>query len=99
MSILGVIVRTRPELAADLGRALAAEAGVEVAADPGDGRLILVIEDAGAETAASTLGRIAQWPQVMSTSLVYEYSGDRDAGEVDGYDAWRSSLGSLKGNP
>lgn len=100
MSILGVIVRTRPAAADELAQGLAALAGVEVAANPGDGRLILVIEDAGATTAAATLGEIAQWPAVMSTSLVYEYSGSAspaDAG-VTGYDAWRSSLKTLGGS-
>jgi nitrate reductase NapAB chaperone NapD len=50
---------------------------VEVA-DPAaapDGRLVIVIEDSAGSSAAATLGAIALWPEVLNTSLVYEYSG------------------------
>ena len=96
MSILGVIVRSRAADAAALRERLAALPGVDVALDPGDGRLILVMEDAAGGTAAARLGEIALWPTVINTSLVYEYSGpdlpDAQAGVAD-YSDWRSSLG------
>jgi hypothetical protein len=47
-------------------------------ADPAaapDGRVVIVIEDSAGSTAAATLGAIALWPEVLNTSLVYEYSG------------------------
>ena len=74
MSILGVIVRTRPadrEAVADQLRALP---GTDLAIDPGDGRMVLVIEDAATQSAAETLAQIALWPKVLNTSLVYEHS-------------------------
>lgn len=105
MSILGVVVRVR-RTDLDAARArLRGAAGVELAADPDDGRLILLVEDArvgdGVCGAADTLARIAGWPEVLNTSLVYEYSGpdsppaearDRTADRLD-YRAWRG-LGS-----
>ena len=95
MSILGVIVRSRAADAAALRERLAALSGVEIALDPGDGRLILVIEDAPGRAAAASLAEIALWPLVINTSLVYEYSGadiDDEAADVHDYTEWRSSL-------
>lgn len=104
MSILGAIVRVRPPLQALVKPRLAACPGVDVALDPGDGRLILVIEDARADdgtphAAAATLAAIASWPEMLSTSLVYEYSGPDapppEGAGVDDYRAWRGSLKDL----
>jgi nitrate reductase NapD len=97
MSILGVVLRALPQHRDTISQRLQGLAGVEVAAEPGDGRWVLVIEDvAGAEmTAAATLGQIATWPDVLGTSLVYEYSGPDapapGAAPID-YRAWRESL-------
>ena len=77
MSILGVIVRCRPEQAGAVAERLTGLPGVELARDasPGDGRWVVVIEDVDGHTAAAQLGAIALWPDVLGTSLVYEYSG------------------------
>ncbi len=100
MSILGAVVRVRPQhLDAVLPRA-AALPGVDVALNPGDGRLVMVLEDAEVEgvvhSAAATLAAIALWPEVLGTSLVYEYSGPdappAGSGAVEDYRAWRGSL-------
>lgn len=100
MSILGAVVRVRPQRLAEVRPRLAALPGTDVSLDPGDGRLVLVIEDtlvgATPHSAAATLASIALWPDVLNTSLVYEYSGPDapscgDAG-VDDYRAWRGSL-------
>ncbi len=101
MSILGAVVRVRPQhLDAVVPRA-AALPGVDVALNPGDGRLVMVLEDAESEdgsvhSAAATLAAIALWPEVLGTSLVYEYSGPdappAGAGAVEDYRAWRGSL-------
>ena len=97
MSILGVVLRARPEHRDTLAGRLAGLEGVEIAAEPGDGRWILVLEDrpGAALSAAATLGQMATWPEVLGTSLVYEYSGpDAPApGEAPtDYRAWRESL-------
>ncbi len=99
MTILGVIVRTRPEATEAVRAQLRARPGVDIAADPGDGRLILVIDDCEAHSAPATLGELATWPQVINTSLVYEYSGPDSpatAPALDAYQDWREGLGSVK---
>lgn len=94
MSILGVIVRAQARNVTALREQLALLAGVDIALDPGDGRLILVIEDAPGQTAAASLAQIAQWPGVLNTSLVYEHSDpdlpDNEPGVAD-FTAWRGS--------
>lgn len=100
MSILGVVVRVRPEQAAGVQADLRALPGVELAQrlDPPDGRLVIVIEDTPDCAAAARLAEIALWPQVLVASLVYEHSGE-DAGgtpgSVDRYTDWRTTLADL----
>lgn len=98
MSILSVIVRTHPRSVAMLREWLQRQPGVEVALDPSDGRLVLLIEDAPGRAASATMAEIALYPLALNTSLVYEYSGkDVPSAEsgVAGYSAWRSSLKDL----
>ncbi|MBN8486389.1 MAG: chaperone NapD [Burkholderiales bacterium] len=105
MSILGTVVRTRPADAALVARRLGGLPGVDLALNPGDGRMVAVIEDALADgqsvSAAATLAQVAQWPEVLGTSLVYEYSGpDAPApAGAEGMDfrAWRDGLDRLSG--
>ncbi len=101
MSILGAVLRTHPDrLAKVLGR-LTGIPGVDIALNPGDGRVVLVMEDVefnGAlHSAATALADMAMWPDVLSTSLVYEYSGpDAPAlgeGDMSDYRAWRGKPG------
>jgi nitrate reductase NapAB chaperone NapD len=100
MSILGVVLRVRPEAIGTLREQLTDQPGLDVALDPGDGRMVLVLEDlpdaSPPVVAADWLGRIAGWPDVLGTSLVYEYSGPDSpapAGSEDmDYRAWRQSL-------
>ena len=96
MSILGVIVRTHPQTVAGIEARLRTLPGVDVAdlAAAADGRLVIVIEDSADTSAAATLGAIALWPEVLNTSLVYEYSGpDSPAPDsVEGYVDWRRGL-------
>lgn len=101
MSILGVVVRARAEAVADVAQRLAGRPGVEVALNPGDGRLVVVMEDVdgadGDQSAARTLADVATWPGVLGTSLVWEYSGP-DAPAPEGsqmadFRAWRGRPG------
>ena len=95
MSILGVIVRSRADATAALRERLAGLPGVDVALDPGDGRLILVIDDTAVSRAAAQLTEIGSWPSVVNTSLVYEHIGDELDSEapaapaIPDYSAWR----------
>lgn len=96
MSILGVIVRSHPDAIGGIEAKLKQIPGVDVAevAAAVDGRLVVVIEDCAETSAAATLGAIALWPEVLNTSLVYEYSGpDSPAPDtVQDYRDWRGSL-------
>jgi hypothetical protein len=63
-----------------------------------DGRSVLVIEDTPERAAAATMAEIALWPEVLNTSLVYEYSGEGSPAPNEApndYTAWRSSLRDL----
>jgi periplasmic nitrate reductase NapD len=100
MSILGVILRAREADLPAICERLNGLPGVDQAARDG-GRLVLVIEDAAGRAAAATMAEIALWPQVLNTSLVYEYSGPDapgDSGAVQGYDDWRTSLAEMAGH-
>lgn len=102
MSILGALVRLRPaDLTTVVGR-ISALPGVDVALNPGDGRLILVLEDAEVDGklqgAGATLAAIAAFPEVLNTSLVYEYSGDESPDTVTDYRDWRGSLARKRDN-
>jgi periplasmic nitrate reductase NapD len=94
MSILGVIVRTRPGDLAAVRQELSTRPGVDIAADPGDGRVVIVIEDTATTVAAALLGEIATWKTVLNTSLVYEYSGPDSPPPdgVEGFIDWRRNL-------
>lgn len=109
MSILGVVVRARVADLAALCDRIRALPGTDLALNPGDGRLVLVIEDVAAQgggqelSAAATMATIAQWPEVLNTSLVYEYSGSdapAPAGSNDiDYRSWRDSLAAPAATP
>ncbi len=99
MSILGAVIRARPAQLPGVLAQLHLLPGVDVALNPGDGRLVLVIEDAevghALHEAAHTLEQIAQWRDVLNTSLVYEYSGPdapTTAAAISGYRDWRGSV-------
>jgi nitrate reductase NapD len=95
MTILGVVLRLRPEDIAETTQQLASVAGIEITHNSGDGRLVLVMEDSEQASAAAQLGAIALWPKILGTSLVYEYSGpDAPAPEAHHEPAqgWRTRL-------
>ena len=105
MSILGAVVRTRAEHVDAVAPRLSALPGVDLALNPGDGRMVVVIEDARADdgqavAAASTLGCRGAMARCAQYLAVYEYSGEdamQDSpAEVADYRAWRGSLNPLK---
>jgi nitrate reductase NapAB chaperone NapD len=73
-------------------------AGLDIALNPGDGRLVVIIEDTPDMSAAQTMAAIALLPQVLNTSLVYEYSGPDVAHTPQPdtrYQSWRTSLSQM----
>jgi len=93
MSILGVVVRSRPGDAADVHNGLRALPGLDIAGSA-SGRFVVVLEDTEQASAAQTLTQITQMPAVINTSLVYEYCGPdapAPAGEAVDFKSWRES--------
>lgn len=100
MSILGCVVRVKAEHVSRVSSALAATAGVDVALNPGDGRLVLILEDTADTTAAQTFAAMALFTEVLSASLVYEYSGPDAPGAMTDaesmrYQSWRTTMADL----
>lgn len=99
MSVLGVVARVLPQDLVAVVEKLERLAGVELAANPGDGRLVLVIEDSPDCAAAACLGQISEWPKLLSTSLVYEYSGPDSPAVHAPVTQWRSALRDIAADP
>jgi nitrate reductase NapAB chaperone NapD len=72
--ILGAVVRTRPAHLAAVCERLNACPGTEVALNPGDGRLVVLLEDGDGASAERTLGEVSRWSEVLSATLVYEHT-------------------------
>jgi len=71
MNVIGVLVQTTPERAAEVGAGLAAMPGVEVHASSGDGRLVVTATDVGDRFASDSLMAMSLVPHVIGASLVY----------------------------
>ena len=99
MSVLGIVVRTLPAQRAKVAARLAALPGCEMGPDPGDGRMVIVLESTEDTPAAVSMDTIARWPEVQSISLVYEHSDpDEDSGNQPyalDYRSWRSNVGAF----
>lgn len=76
MNICGCVVHIAPK---DLGQAqptIAAMAGVEIHAETGDGRLVVVVEDTDAGPASERIMALHQVPGVLSVTLNYHHFED-----------------------
>ncbi len=82
MNISGIVLRARPENAAEIRDSLAALPGGEVHAATGDGRLVLTLEDAGTASAADTFVKLHDIRGVMSVAMIYQYSDESGTQEV-----------------
>jgi len=72
-TISSVLLRARPGKLDCVRAALAAMPGVEIHADPEDGRLVLVVEDAPGVTAVQAYDQLQRIEGVLNASLVYQY--------------------------
>ena len=101
MSILGTVLRVIPAQLPQVLAQLAPLAGVDIALNPGDGRVVLILEDTATTPAAQTFAAIALLPGVLNASLVYEYSGPDapTAASSDAFDtryqSWRTTLSQM----
>ncbi len=100
MSILGCVLRIKVDKLPHVMALLTSTEGVDVAMNPGDGRLVLVLEDTQTTGAAQTFAAISLFPEVLSASLVYEYSGP-DVVNIDAdddntrYQSWRTTMAQM----
>lgn len=74
MNIASVIVRAHPDRLGGVRRALLALPGVDIHADPGDGRLVVTVEDTARSRAADVLVEMHRLEGVLSAALVYQYA-------------------------
>jgi nitrate reductase NapAB chaperone NapD len=109
MSILGVVIRVSRERLDEVKQRLMRVPGVDLAADAGDGRLAATIESTAQTPAAGVMADLAQWPDILNLSLVFEHSGGdpdgaspgaspgADAADAAGFDyrAWRGPVGDF----
>ena len=65
MSILGVVLRVLPEQLSAVTDTLSPTPGLDIALNPGDGRLVLILEDTAERAAAQTFATIALLPGVL----------------------------------
>ena len=100
MSIIGCVLGVNVEKLHQILSVLNTTEGVDVAMNPGDGRLVLILEDTQTTGAAQTFAAISLFPEVLSASLVYEYSGP-DVVNVDAdedntrYQSWRTTMAQM----
>ena len=101
MTILGTVVRLKPERVPAVLAELSRFPGTDVALNPGDGRLVVPLEDTETATAAQNMAAIALLPDVLNLSLVYEYSGpdtlspEALSDRVSRYQSWRTTLSQM----
>lgn len=101
MSILGVVLRVLPEHLAQVTGEIASIEGLDIALNPGDGRLVIILEDTAERAAAQTFAAISLLPGVLNASLVYEYSGPDVVQTAPSqafdtrYQSWRTTLSQM----
>ncbi|MDR1934841.1 MAG: chaperone NapD [Candidatus Accumulibacter sp.] len=76
MKIVSLVLKFLPRHAAGIRAAVAAAPGASVAADSGDGRMIVLVEDGPGHAVSDSILQIHQVANVMSTTLSYEYSDE-----------------------
>jgi len=79
MKIVSLVLKFLPEDADEVKSAVEAVPGASVAHDNGDGRMIVLLEDGADYAVSDSILQVHQIPQVMSTTLSYEYSDEAHA--------------------
>jgi len=82
LHIASLIVRARPEVAADLASRIALKPDAEVHAVDG-GKIIVVVESPSERGLADFMDELRNEPDVLMVSLVFHQMDDEDAGNVD----------------
>jgi len=79
MKIVSLVLKFLPEDVDAVKFAIEPIPGASVAVDNGDGRMIVLLEDGPDYAVSDSILQVHQIPQVMSTTLSYEYSDDAHA--------------------
>lgn len=79
MKIVSLVLKFMPRHADKIKPAIEAVPGASVAADSGDGRMIVLLEDGPDYAVSDSIIQVHQIPQVMSVTLSYEYSDEAHA--------------------
>ena len=81
MRIVSLVLKFLPVHAEAIKSAVEAVPGASVAADGGDGRMIVLLEDGSDYAVSDSILQVHHIPQVMSVMLSYEYSDESFAPE------------------
>lgn len=76
MNISGVVVKAYPEKIISIEKALATMNGVEVHGNNEDGRIVITVEQEGANSLSDTLVAIQDVPGVLSAAMIYHQFDD-----------------------
>jgi len=79
MKIVSLVLKFLPDHAEAVKTAVESVPGASVALDNGDGRMIVLLEDGPDYAVSDSILQVHQIPQVMSTTLSYEYSDEAHA--------------------
>ena len=76
MNISGVIVKAYPEQILSIEKVLTTMDGVEVHGNNEDGRIVITVEQEGANSLSDTLVEIQDVPGVLSAAMIYHQFED-----------------------
>ncbi|MDR2261572.1 MAG: chaperone NapD [Azoarcus sp.] len=76
MKIVSLVLKFLPRHAAGIQKAVEAVPGASVAADSGDGRMIVLLEDGPGYAVSDSILQVHHVAHVMSVTLSYEYSDE-----------------------
>jgi len=76
MNISGVIVKAYPEKIISIEKILTTMDGVEVHGNNEDGRIVITVEQEGANSLSDTLVEIQDVPGVLSAAMIYHQFED-----------------------
>ncbi|MDR0996780.1 MAG: chaperone NapD [Zoogloeaceae bacterium] len=83
MKIVSLVLSLQPDHAPEVRRAVEGVPGASVAADPGGGQMIVLLEDTPDCAVSDCILQINDIPHVVCVGLAYEYS-DEEALNLEG---------------
>ena len=84
MNISGVIVLAAPTKYPEVKQQLLAMPGVDIPIDNDDGRMVVIIDEAGAKASGEVLMKIQAIDGVLSANLVYQHVEENEEADEPG---------------